>query len=64
MQFLQEFSIKQGVIFTRTGLILGFVWEFWGNRGRLRARIGEVVWCFEKGVLGVGSGGDEGKISC
>lgn len=28
MQLFQEFSIKQGVIFTGTGLILGFVWAF------------------------------------
>jgi hypothetical protein len=48
MQFLQEFSIKQGVIFTRTGLILGIL----GKQGPLRARIGEVVWCFEKGFWG------------
>jgi hypothetical protein len=34
MQFFQEFSIEQGVIFTRTGLNLGVVWEFWGNGDR------------------------------
>jgi len=39
MQFFQEFSIEQGVILTKTGLNLGVVWEFWGNGGRLSARL-------------------------
>ncbi|MEI7857840.1 MAG: hypothetical protein WCH85_10095 [Methanomicrobiales archaeon] len=34
MQFFQEFLIKQGVIFTKTGLILGFDWEFRGAWGQ------------------------------
>ncbi|MDO9324069.1 MAG: hypothetical protein Q7T80_03830 [Methanoregula sp.] len=34
MQFFQEFSIEQGVIFIQMGASLGFVWEFWGNGGR------------------------------
>jgi hypothetical protein len=33
MQFFQEFSIEQGVIFTQTGLILGFVLGFYRNGG-------------------------------
>jgi hypothetical protein len=33
MQFLQEFSIEQGVNSTKKGLVLGFVWRFSGNGG-------------------------------
>jgi hypothetical protein len=29
MQFLQEFSLRQGVGGGQSGLKLGFVWEFW-----------------------------------
>jgi hypothetical protein len=42
MQFLQEFSIEQGVIFTETGLFLGFVWGFSGNGGRTGPGLGGV----------------------
>jgi hypothetical protein len=31
MQFLQEFSIEQGVLGSQSGLNLGFVLEFWYN---------------------------------
>jgi len=34
MQYIQEFSIKQGVVGSQTGLNMGFVWEFSGNGGR------------------------------
>jgi hypothetical protein len=53
MQFLQEFSIEQGVIFIQTDLILGFVWEFCRNGGRLSARL-ERLSSLKKGGLGEG----------
>jgi hypothetical protein len=41
MQNIQEFSIKQGVVGSQTGLISGFVWEFSGNGGRSVAGLEE-----------------------
>ena len=53
MQILQEFSIKQGVIFILTGLNLGFVWEFWGNGSRCVPGL-EGLLSLKKGGLGEG----------
>ena len=35
MQYVQEFSIKQGVVGSQTRVNLSFIWEFSGNRGRI-----------------------------
>jgi len=60
MQFLQEFSIEQGVIFTQTGLILGFVWPLFGNGDRYVPGL-ERLLSLKKGWFGRGvSGGAMG----
>jgi hypothetical protein len=60
MQFLQEFSIEQGVIFTQTELILGFVWGFSRNGGLYVPGL-ERLLSLKKGWFGRGvSGGAMG----
>jgi hypothetical protein len=56
MQFLQEFLIEQGVIFTRTGPVLNSVLSLSGNGGRKMPGLGRGQ-SLKNGVLGgVGSG--------
>jgi len=40
IQNIQEFSIEQGLIFTRTEAVLGFVLSLLGNGGRDVAGLG------------------------
>jgi len=60
MQFFQEFSIEQEVIFTKAGLILGFVWGFCRNGGLYVPGL-ERLLSLNKGWFGRGvSGGTMG----
>ena len=56
MQYIQEFSIKQGVVGSQTRVNSGFVFGIYGKRGPMQLMVGEVFKLKKEEIFGGESG--------